>query len=80
MRNYFHASLKLDHKEIKNGRMRRHYGPAQTPFKRLLASAEVSLAIKARLTAEKARLNPLVLQLEVAHSLKDIDALRKSRL
>jgi hypothetical protein len=80
LRNYFHASLKLDHKEIKQGRMRRHYGPAQTPFKRVLASAEVSVATKARLTAEKARLNPLVLQLEVARSLKAIEALRKSRL
>jgi len=80
LRNYFHASLKLDHKEIKAGRMRRHYGPAQTPFKRVLASAEVSPATKAQLIADKSRLNPLVLQLAVARSLKAIDALRKSRL
>jgi hypothetical protein len=80
LRNYFHASLKLEGKETKEGRIRRHYGPAQTPLKRVLASAEVSGATKTRLQAEKARLNPLVLQEEVAKSLKAIAVLRRACL
>jgi hypothetical protein len=80
LRNYFHASLKLESKETIGGRLRRHYGPAQTPLKRVLASAQVSAATKTRLTAEKAGLNPLVLQAEVARSLKAIAALRRACL
>src|SRR6266567_2185462 len=35
--NFFHASLKLKRKERKEGRVRRIYGAAQTPFARVLA-------------------------------------------
>src|SRR5882762_7894001 len=55
--NYFHASLKLDHKERKGGKVQRIYGAAQTPLARVLASAEVSAATKERLLQDKARLN-----------------------
>ena len=33
--NYFHASLKLERKERIEGRVRRHYGKAQTPLARV---------------------------------------------
>jgi hypothetical protein len=75
--NYFHASLKLDHKERKAGKVRRIYGPAQTPLARVLASAQVSQATKERLLQDKARLNPFALKQAVARSMKAISAMRR---
>jgi len=77
--NYFHASLKLDHKEHEGGKTRRVYGAAQTPLARVLASAEVSEATKQRLILDKARLNPFALKQAVAESLKAIAAMRRHR-
>jgi hypothetical protein len=77
--NYFHASLKLESKERKDGRMRRIYGEAQTPLARVLASAQVSPGTKVRLRAEKGRLNPFALKQEVTLGLKAIAAMRHER-
>jgi hypothetical protein len=76
--NYFHASLKLERKERTEGRLKRIYGPAQTPLARVLASAEVTPQTKRRLEREKARLNPFALKREVAQSLKRIASLRQA--
>ena len=76
--NYFHASLKLEGKERKEGRVRRIYGAAQTPLARVLASAQVTPQTKRRLEGEKARLNPFALKQEVARSLKEIAAMRRA--
>jgi hypothetical protein len=75
--NYFHASLKLDHQEREGGKVRRIYGPAQTPLARVLASAEVTQATKARLLQDKAQLNPFALKQAVTRSLKAISAMRR---
>ena len=75
--NYFHASLKLERKEHKNGKLRRIYGHAQTPLARVLASAQVERPTKERLKQDKARLNPFALKLEVARCLKEIASLRR---
>jgi hypothetical protein len=77
--NYFHASLKLERKERSEGRIKRIYGPAQTPVSRVLASAEVSDETKRRLKEEKARLNPFALKRVVNQSLKEIAAQRRAR-
>jgi hypothetical protein len=77
--NFFHASLKLESKEKKDGRVRRMYGEAQTPLARVLASAQVSQGTKVRLRAEKGRLNPFALKQEVSLGLKAIAALRQER-
>ena len=77
--NYFHASLKLERKERTEGRVRRVYGPAQTPLARVLASPEVTVQTKHRLRQEKARLNPFALKQAVARGLKGITALRRIR-
>lgn len=79
LRNYFHASLKLEEKAREAGRVRRLYGAAQTPLARVLASAEVSEATKARLRQEKAGLNPFALKREVSRRLKEIAGLRRAR-
>ena len=77
--NYFHASLKLEHKERKGGKVQRIYGAAQTPLARVLASAQVSQATKQRLLQEKARLNPFALKQAVTRSMKAISAMRRLR-
>jgi hypothetical protein len=77
--NFFHASLKLESKEKKDGRMRRIYGEAQTPLARVLASAQVSQGTKVRLRAEKGRLNPFALKQEVSLGLKAIAVMRQER-
>lgn len=79
LRNYFYASLKLEKKERREGKLRRVYGEVQTPLERVLASPGVSKADKERLRAEKAKLNPFALKLEVARRLKEINLLRRSR-
>ena len=76
--NYFHASLKLERKERSSGTVKRIYGEAQTPFQRVLASAEVTPQTKRRLAQEKASLNPFALQREVARSLKTIASRRQA--
>lgn len=77
--NYFHASLKLDHKEHKGGKVQRIYGPAQTPLARVLASAQVTQATKERLLKQKAGLNPFALKQTVTRSMKAISTLRQRR-
>jgi hypothetical protein len=77
--NYFHASLKLDHKERQGGKVQRIYGAAQTPLARVLASAQVSAATKARLLQDKARLNPFALKQAVTRSMKLISGMRRYR-
>ena len=77
--NYFHASLKVERKERAGGRLKRIYGPAQTPLARVLASPEVTAQTKLRLQQEKARLNPFALKREVQRTLKAIAAIRQVR-
>jgi hypothetical protein len=77
--NYFHASLKLERKDRKAGRVQRIYGAAQTPLARVLASAEVTTQTKQRLREHKAGLNPFALKQVVARSLQEIAALRRRR-
>jgi len=79
LHNYFHASLKLERKEREEGRVRRIYGPAQTPLARVLASAQVTAQTKQRLRQEKAGLNPFALKQAVDRSLKEIASLRHVR-
>lgn len=76
--NYFHASLKLEKKERKEGRIKRIYGVAQTPLARVLASTEVTPQTKRRLQQEKSQLNPFALKQEVDRSLKKIASLRRA--
>jgi hypothetical protein len=74
---YFHASLKLKSKQHRDGKWQRVYGEAQTPLARVLASAEVSAATKARLRQKKAERNPFALKQAVTKSLKEIEAMRR---
>src|SRR5512137_1614016 len=77
--NFFHATLKLERKERSQGRLKRIYGPAQTPLARVLVSPEVTPETKRRLQQDKARLNPFALMRELDRSLKSIASLRRER-
>ena len=79
MLNYFHATLKLEGTERKEGKVRRIYGPAQSPLARVLASAQVSEATKRGLRQEKGRLNPFALKREVDRGLQAIAEMRRER-
>ena len=77
--NYFHASLKLEHKKPKAGKVQRIYGAAQTPLARVLASAEVTAQTKQRLRQHKTGLNPFALKPAVDRRLKETALLRRAR-
>ncbi|OQC25441.1 MAG: hypothetical protein BWX68_01516 [Verrucomicrobia bacterium ADurb.Bin063] len=78
LRNYFHASLKLERTQRQDGKVRRIYGAAQTPLARVLACPQVSPVTKAQLRQDKERLNPFALKQSVEQSLKQISALRQA--
>jgi hypothetical protein len=77
--NYFHASLKVEKKERQEGRIKRTYGPAQTPLARVAASPEVTPETKAWLVKDQAQCNPFALKLETTRLMKKIQARRRAR-
>jgi hypothetical protein len=78
MLNFFHASLKLEHKErTAAGKVRRVYNPARTPLQRVLDSPEIPESTKAALRAQKAALNAFALKAEVDRHLRQIAAMRR---
>lgn len=77
--NLFTASLKLESRvRTPEGRERRSYGKAQTPFARVMASAQVSAEKKAELKALKAGLNPFVLEASIQKKLRTVDGMRRA--
>jgi hypothetical protein len=74
--NCFHANLKLQRTERKDGRVKRVYDKARTPLARVLECAEVCGKTKERLRQQKRNLNPFALKAEVERRLKEIESLR----
>lgn len=66
--NFFQPVLKLLAKVRVDGRTVKRYDPATTPFRRVLASKEVSLQVKAKLTALYVQLNPVSLRHQIDHN------------
>jgi len=60
--NFFQPVLKLVGKELVDGKTIKHYDTAATPFRRILASDQVTLDVKARLTNLYFQLNPVMLR------------------
>jgi len=60
--NFFQPVLKLVGKEQIDGRTVKRYDQATTPFRRVLASNDVSIEVKARLTGLYFQLNPVTLR------------------
>lgn len=59
--NFFKPVIRLQRKEVVDGKVRRRYDRAQTPYQRVLASPEVSQAVKDGLTQLFWSLNPVTL-------------------
>jgi hypothetical protein len=70
--NHFCPSLKLKHKERRGSRYHKSYYPPQTPYQRLLASAELSSDQKEHLIAHHQSLDPFKLKKQIEHELKKI--------
>lgn len=60
--NYFYTTLKLKEKVRVNGKTKKVYEEAKTPYQRLMESDKISKEIKDKLTQEYTRLNPAQLQ------------------
>jgi hypothetical protein len=60
--NFFKPVLKLIAKQRVDGKTVKVYDQATTPFRRLLASDQVAVEVKARLMIQYLQLNPVVLR------------------
>jgi hypothetical protein len=63
--NYFQPSLKLVGKKQVDGRTKRIYDEAKTPYRRVLALADLPILAKARLSEQYMRLNPVALRTSI---------------
>lgn len=77
--NHFLPTHLLQEKRRKGKRTVRVYGPALTPYARVLAAPEVSTAKKAQLQKLHAQLNPFALAREVEQQKKAINSQRLLR-
>lgn len=74
--NYFYTTLKLKEKVRINGKTKKVYEIAKTPYQRLLESDKISKEIKDRLTKEYNRLNPAELQRNLKRKIMKIQGYR----
>jgi hypothetical protein len=77
LQNLFLPSVKLVCKERVGSRTRRRYGPAKTPFERVLECKAVRPMVVARLKALRERLDPFALSRSVDVQLERIHSLAK---
>ena len=76
MLNHFLPTQKLEKKRRQGSRIVREYGPAQTPYARVLAAPEVTPAKKDQLRALHLRLNPMALARQIEQEKKQIERCR----
>jgi hypothetical protein len=81
LHNYFLPSAKLEEKSRDGAKLKRKHDKPKTPYERLLASPDVSGAMKEKLRKEKAALNPFQLHRRLEEGLRAIlhRALHSSR-
>ena len=65
--NFFQPSVKLLSKERLEGRTKKRYDKAQTPYQRILSSTEVGEDRKVQLRDSYERLDPVVILKELEH-------------
>ena len=70
--NYFYTTMKLKDKVRINGKTRRVYEEAKTPYQRLIESDKISTEIKDKLKEEYMKLNPAQLQRNLRKKLSKI--------
>jgi hypothetical protein len=76
--NFFQPSMKLLEKTREGAKVRKRYDTARTPYRRVLASPDVSSAAKRRLTAQCQTLNPVELRRRIGRCQDEL--LRLGRL
>jgi hypothetical protein len=76
--NLFSASQKLESKTQENGREKRKYGKAMTPFARAMASAKVTAEKKLELQKLKDSSNPFALEAAIEKELRKIWKVRRA--
>ena len=74
--NHFLPTQKLVEKRRRAKRITRVYGPALTPYTRVLAADEVSAATKKKLQALHSQLNPFQLTRDIETQKREINAIR----
>jgi len=70
--NYFYPTLKLKEKIRINGKVKKVYEEAKTPYQRLMEFDKILKEIKDKLTQEYRKLNPAVLQRSLKRKLEKI--------
>lgn len=70
--NFFQPTMKLKSKERFGSRVKKSYHAPQTPYQRLLACAEVTLADKKKLQRQYRLLNPAALKRELDKQRKEL--------
>jgi hypothetical protein len=81
--NFFQPVMKLVSKTRVDGKTRKVYDTAQTPYQRMLASPHVSDAAKQKLTEEYENINPVVLYQRIEGKLRklwEVHAIRPAAL
>jgi hypothetical protein len=68
--NFFYTTLKLKEKVRINGKVRKVYEEAKTPYQRLMESDKISKEVKNKLRATYIRLNPAQLQRDLKRKLE----------
>lgn len=77
--NLFSPSMKLESRsKTPEGKERRAYGQAVTPFERVMASAQVSEEKKTEIKTLKAGLNPFALEAAIQKKLRAIHRVRRA--
>ena len=71
-KNFFQPVIKLASKERIGGHIKRKYGQAKTPYRRLIESDQISNEEKERLTAIYQSLNPAQLKREIDKKLDNL--------
>ena len=77
--NYFSPQQKLRSKTRRGAKVSRRYETARTPYRRLLASQEVTGDVKRTLEAEYQQLNPAALSREIGRLQKKLVALSAAK-
>jgi hypothetical protein len=76
--NLFSPSMKLESQQTVNGKTKRIYGKPVTPYVRVLASPQVSMAKKSELERLKAKLNLFELERQIQKHLAAINKMRRA--
>lgn len=78
-KNFFQPVIKLENKEKVGGHIKRKYGRAKTPYRRLIESDQISEGEKEKLTAIYQSLNPAELKRNIDKKLKNLYEIYKNK-